>query len=402
MLTKFIRSIHNLLGAYLIGGPKGMLQHIIYFRRRGQDNIGTENPYGYLLDPKYGKSLYENKDKSIKTLNWFMMDMGTNGGGDINIFRYINGMSNLGFKNNVYITHFCKHNTREDLTKYITKYYGDVRADFFLPTDLVQPADGAVATEWRTAYVVKKIDNVKAKFYFIQDYEPYFFPKSSEYELAKNTYTFGFNGITAGYWLRDKIAKDFGMKTHGFTFTYEKDSYKVIPEVKRNPKKIFFYSRPVTPRRAFELGMLALSKLHELDPSIEIVLAGWDSLNYELDFPHENLGILNVADLPEVYSSCQLGLVLSLTNCSLLPTELLACGCVPVINEGANNEWLVKDKVNGILIETDPENIAKTLKHYIDNPKEVDTIRSKGMKLIGKTTYQTEFKKVAEFINSQI
>jgi len=402
MLTKIVRSFHNLSGAYLIGGPKGSLKHIYNSVRRVETINETQNPYKFILNPDHGKILYSNKNKKTKTLNWFMMDMGTSGGGDINIFRYINGLSDLGFKNNVYIPYFCKHNTREDLTKYIHKHFGKVKADFFLPTDLIQPADAAIATEWRTAYMVNKVDNVKDKFYFIQDYEPYFFPRSSEYEFAKNTYTLGFKGITAGYWLQDKIAKDFGMKTHGFTFAYEKDLYRQIDTVERNKKKVFFYSRPVTPRRAFELGILALKKLSELDPTIEIIFAGWDSLNYKLDFPHKNLGILKISDLPEVYSSCQLGLVLSLTNCSLLPTELLACGCVPVINKGDNNEWLVKDGKNGILVDTNPESIAKTLKYYLDNPKKVDAIRKNGQKMIDKTSYENEFKKVGDFIKSYV
>lgn len=402
MFTKFIRSIYNILGSYLVGGPKGVINHIIYAIKREKPSVQAENPYLYLLKPKYGKIVHKNKDKNTKTLNWFMMDMGTNGGGDINIFRYINGLSNLGFKNNVYISYFCKHNTREDLTKFIKKYYGNVEADFYLPSDIIQPADAAIATEWRTAYVVKQINNVTDKFYFIQDFEPDFFSKSTEYELAKNTYTFGFKGITAGYWLRDKIAEEFGMKTHGFNFTIEDDLYREIKDIKRNKKKIFFYSRPVTPRRAFELGVLALQRLYELDHSVEIVLAGWDQIDYKLNFPHKNLGILKISELPEVYNSCQLGLVLSLTNCSLLPTELLACGCVPVINKGKNNEWLVKDKKNGILVDTNPEDIAKVLKHYLSKPKEVDIIRKNGQKLLTKTTYEEEFKKVADFIKKSI
>lgn len=403
MFTKIIRYFHNLLGSYLVGGPKGTLQHMYLQITRKSLTVKATNPFTFILNPSHGKIVQSKGSTSkFKTLNWFLMDMGTHGGGDINIFRYINGLSKLGFKSRVYISYFSQHKTREELNKYIRKYYGKVNADFYLPTDKILPADGAVATEWRTAYIVREMTNVKEKFYFIQDYEPYFFPQGSEHELAKNTYTFGFRGITAGTWLKEKINKEFGMKTHAFTFSYDRDIYKEVEEVTRSSKKVFFYARPVTPRRAFELGLLALTELYNLDNNVEIVLAGWDTSNYQIDFPHENLKLLNIKDLPEIYSSCQLGLVLSMTNCSLLPTELLACGCVPVINKGDNNEWLVKDKANCIMINTDPTEIAETIHHYLKHPEKIEQIRKKGRQFVESSSNEEEFKGVAKFIESFI
>jgi hypothetical protein len=42
------------------------------------------------------------------------------------------------------------------------------------------------------------------------------------------------------------------------------------------------------------------------------------------------------SELAAIYNRCAAGLVLSLTNLSLLPAELLATGCIPVMNEGEN------------------------------------------------------------------
>ena len=91
----------------------------------------------------------------------------------------------------------------------------------------------------------------------MQDYEPFFFPHGSYYELAKNTYKFGFRGITAGDWIKDKLIADFGMKADSFGFSYDKDMYVPLKK-KGTTKRVFFYARPVTPRRDFEIGLFAL------------------------------------------------------------------------------------------------------------------------------------------------
>lgn len=77
-----------------------------------------------------------------------------------------------------------------------------------------------------------------SKFYFVQDYEPFFFPHGSYYELAKNTYKFGFRGITAGDWIKDKLIADFGMKADSFGFSYDKDMY--VPLKKKELLSVYF------------------------------------------------------------------------------------------------------------------------------------------------------------------
>lgn len=407
MINRLLRFLHKIIDIYLHFGPKGVLKHLYYAATGKMPKPNPIDPYKFVLSPNHGEMLKQSSKKvkgleAIPTLNWFMMDMGTNGGGDINIFRYINGLAAEGFNNRVYIAYECKHKTRKELTEFVTKHYGKVDAEFFLPEAEIKPAAAAIATEWRTAYLVKELNNVREKFYFVQDYEPSFFPDSSAHELAKNTYTFGFKGITAGYWLQDKLKQEFGMKTFGFTFSYDKDLYRNIESIQPKQKRIFFYARPVTPRRAFELGILALKQLYELDNGVEVVLAGWDTSEMEIPFPHKNLGLQKIQNLPEIYNSCELGLVLSLTNCSLLPTELLACGCVPVINSGDNNEWLVKDGKNGIVVSTQPTEIAEKIKDYLDHPQKVAKIRTTGIKMLTETSNQEQFKKVADFIRKQL
>jgi glycosyltransferase involved in cell wall biosynthesis len=49
-------------------------------------------------------------------------------------------------------------------------------------------------------------------------------------------------------------------------------------------------------------------------------------------------------ELGALYRSCDVALVLSHTNVSLLPLELMACGCAVVSNSGPNVEWLLTEE----------------------------------------------------------
>jgi glycosyltransferase involved in cell wall biosynthesis len=78
------------------------------------------------------------------------------------------------------------------------------------------------------------------------------------------------------------------------------------------------------------LGLLALSELHRRRPHVQIALYG-EATDVLTSVPHQHLGVLEPPQLSEVYASATVGLVLSLTNPSLIPTEMLACG-LPVVD----------------------------------------------------------------------
>jgi glycosyltransferase involved in cell wall biosynthesis len=86
----------------------------------------------------------------------------------------------------------------------------------------------------------------------------------------------------------------------------------------------------VTARRAVPLGVLALTELHRRRPQIEIALFG-EAREVATPFPHRHLGVLEPDRLAHAYASAAVGVVLSLTNPSLIPTEMLACG-LPVVD----------------------------------------------------------------------
>ncbi len=58
-------------------------------------------------------------------------------------------------------------------------------------------------------------------------------------------------------------------------------------------------------------------------PEIEVVFAGWDVSGYEIPFKHRNLGIVTPQVLADSYAICDMCLVISNTNLSLVPFEVM-------------------------------------------------------------------------------
>jgi O-antigen biosynthesis protein len=123
---------------------------------------------------------------------------------------------------------------------------------------------------------------------------------------------------------------------------------------------VLFYARPHTPRRGFEFGCLVLEELAREHPEVTIHLVGADVSKYRLPFKFVNHGVLAPAQLNNLYNQCTAGLVLSMTNMSLLPLEMLGAGCIPVVNDGPNNR-LVSDNPFIQYVEPAPQVMARAL-----------------------------------------
>ena len=305
---------------------------------------------------------------------WIMSPPGLESGGHQNLFRFIDIAEKAGHRCSIYLyTTGSQSVSIADIRSMLksSSAYPEVTASIAMyDSDAgVSPSTQALfATGWETAYPAY-LDKSKARrFYFVQDYEASFYPLGSESLLAGNTYRFGFHGITAGGWLSHKLSTEYGMRTDHFDFAVDKAHYSVTNLERRN--EVFFYARPVTPRRAFEFGLLALEEFAKIKPNIKINLAGWDVSNWVIPFEHTNLSSLDISELNGVYNRCAAGLVMSLSNMSLLPLELLSSGVTPVVNDGPNNR-LVSDNPYIEYVPASPQAIARKMAEVFDHPDAV-------------------------------
>ena len=295
-----------------------------------------------------------------KSVQWFVPDFNVGSGGHLNIFRLVWHLEQMGYVCRIAIVRPTVHHDAELAREAIRTHFFPLNAEVRLGCHDLEPSTFAVATSWDTAYTVRAFTGAQHKVYFVQDYEPFFYAHGSEYVLAQNTYDFGFFGITAGGWLARRLARKHGMRTHAVGFGVELDRYRRLPRRQPEVRHVFFYARPPTPRRAFELGLMVLNRVWQRMPEVRFVLAGWDTQGYDIPFPHLSCGTVALDDLPDLYSQCDVALVLSLTNLSLLPLELMACGCAVVSNKGDNVQWLLNDEV-AVLAEPTPEALGKAV-----------------------------------------
>lgn len=354
--------------------------------------------YDYIMDDEKIPFVDDEREclekEEAKILNWVIPEMGIGSGGHINIFRFVQKMQNLGLKNRVYVFRCGALDSDIKLKEFIDQYYDlDTETiEVYHSVENMKPAHAIIATSWQTAYFVRKFDKAISKFYFVQDFEPYFYAVGSEYTFAENTYKFGFRGITAGDWLKTKLNQEYGMCTESFGFSYDKELYQA-KQKKDDKKRLFFYARPVTPRRAFELGLLALTEVAKRIPEVEVVFAGWDVGGYKIPFTHLNAGSVKLEELADLYSQCDMCLVLSNTNLSLLPLEVMASNSVAVCTKGENSSWLVNDE-NSIMVDFDPIAIADKLIYYLEHRDELEIIRKKGLEFAMSTSWDVEAQKV--------
>ncbi|MGJ7514107.1 rhamnosyltransferase WsaF family glycosyltransferase [Pseudomonas baetica] len=354
------------------------------------------NAYRFL---KFAPSIQQPDTDLInaeKTINWYIPPIGKGSGGHLNIFRFMRHLGNLGFTNRVIIV---EENSGVSVTKVkstILEWFKLDNIDVYYIDASIPSAAVSIATSWQTAYALNNISAKTHKCYFVQDYEPWFYPAGTEYALAEQTYRFGFHGFTAGSWLSNLLNDQFGMQATALGFSYDRALYKPHANANKGAaKRVFFYVRPPTARRAFDLGVLVLAELAQRIPNITVVMAGWDVHHYEFPFSCDHAGLQNPDQLAKLYSSCDAALVLSLTNLSLLPLEIMACGVPVVSNRAEYTEWLLNDDV-AMLAEPTIDSLASALEKVLLSPELSQKLKENAFAFAASASWAEEGDKMTQ------
>lgn len=355
------------------------------------DVLGT---YDFALYNPSGVT-YQEGSAEANTVTWVVPAYGKGSGGHLNIFRFVFLLEALGYECRVVIVGSHPEYDTKEAKKQIADWFFPLKAQVYDGMASVPASYYMMATSWQTAYYVRNFQNTKYKCYFVQDFEPYFYAVGSESALAEATYSFGFNSITSGDWLAKKLCAEYGSKTYPISFSYDRALYRVTERRQPENKKVFFYARPPTPRRAFELGLITLNEVVKRVPGVEIVFAGWDVSSYKIPFDHINAGTMDVRDLPDLYNQCDVALVLSFTNLSLLPLELMACGVPVVSNRAPCTEWLLNDN-NSVLTKAVPESLADAICELLQNSEKHAAIRAEGLKIANISSWECEAAKLKD------
>ena len=324
---------------------------------------------------------------------WFVPALLKGSGGHRTIFQNVSALINEGYKCDVYIGDSNRH-TPEELFNMINEYYGEFKGDVFADwNEPLKDYDVCVATAYNSAPIVNRIECPK-KVYFIQDYEPYFFPIGTEYIVAENTYKYGFYGITIGKWLSHKMRDEFNLKTNFFHFCADLNTYKKIDNIKKE-NAICFIFQPDKPRRCDLIALKALQLVKEEIKDLKIYTYGSEKRNIN-NLEVEQLGIIPIEKCNELYNKCRVGLCMSASNPSRIPFEMMAAG-LPVVELYRENNLYDFPNDGVMLADSTPEAIANAIITILKDDKLQKTMSESGESFM--KDYPLE-KGYAEFIEA--
>lgn len=247
-------------------------------------------------------------------------------------------------------------------------------------------------TGWWTAYSTQdayvefeRKNGIKPNpfLYFIQDYEPGFYPWSTRYLLADASYRSEYKQIAV---FNSKQLSDF-FKINHYEFYKEFDfnpvlngDLKQVLETKTGEvskkKQILVYGRPSVERNAFNLIVAALKKWVEIQEDVEewkILSAGEYHLPVELGKGKElvSVGKLTIEQYAEMMLDSFAGIsLMSSPHPSYPPLEMSVFGVTVITNTYANKDLSSFNNNIVSLSNISPNNIAVTLKEICDNYKE--------------------------------
>ncbi|GAA1276767.1 glycosyltransferase family 1 protein [Saccharothrix xinjiangensis] len=296
------------------------------------------------------------------TVNWVSTPPAPGSGGHTTMFRLVEHLESLGHTCRLYL--YDVYGSRAvDHEPVIRSAYPGFRGPVLDVLDGMADAHAVFATAWMTAYPVFNDPCAGKRFYLVQDYEPWFFPVGGLSALAENTYRMGFHGFTAGRFLADKLRTEVGMPADHFDFGCDADRYHLREGVARDG--VVFYARRLAPRRATEIGLLALELFADRHPDLAIHTYG-EKIG-ALGPRHVDHGLISPDRLNDLYNRCYAGLTLSMTNVSLVPHEMLAAGCVPVVNDAPHNR-VVLDNDHVRYAPATPHDLARALTDVVTAP----------------------------------
>ena len=184
-------------------------------------------------------------------------------------------------------------------------------------------------TAWMTVYRGLGIPS-RRKVYFVQDYEPSFYPAGAAHYYVDHTYDLGLPIITLGPWLKSHLesqGRPSRIASMPFPFSDE-----IAPDAASSPRDVVaVYIQPDKAQRGSELlieaGRLLAPQLACKKPPLRLVFFG-SRINRHIafEFPCENHGVMDAVGLKALLQRTRVGVCASFSNISLMPFRYLAAG----------------------------------------------------------------------------
>lgn len=301
-------------------------------------------------DWKYMSGLMEHYDvevitnkapSEIRSVLFLLTRMVRYAGGQTSILRIGTQLAEQGLQVGYGV---YKSQSKEEMNVCASANLAGYQGELFTRQDIVrmvknpeEQPDVVIASSWDTVHYVKKFKSYR--MYFVQDFEPYFYPFGDKFLMAKKTYEQGLHMVSLGGWNKKEIEKHCQPVSpiDCVEFPCERSEY---PHMERDytayaeKKKIIiavylkYYGKRLPSTIQYMLGKVK-DAFAQRD-GIELDIRYFGEAKSFLPKNGVNVGMLNKEELKKLYAEADFGMVASLSNISLIPYEMLASG-LPLI-----------------------------------------------------------------------
>lgn len=311
---------------------------------------------------------------------WLVPPIIVGGGGHRNIFRAAYGLEQFGHEISIHVVGECVES--EVLSRIVRIHFYPIQGNITAHVTEFTGCDFVVATHWSTVDLALQAKASGADaVYFMQDYEPMFYPVGSDQVRARNTYDLGLSIVALGQWCADALDRHHGVEAGVFQHPIDANVYKPGP-VAFGPRSILFFAKPEMPRRCFELGLEVLEIVHRRLPNVRMAFFGSEHIHCAaVPFPFVHHGLVtDLSRLAGLYREASVGLAFSPTNPSSVPFEMMACG-LPVVDmdlPGAVSNYGGRRDI-ARLAPAVPQAIADTIIELLESPSQRLKLRAAGI-----------------------
>lgn len=324
-------------------------------------------------------------------IGWVTTPPAAGSGGHTTLLRMVEAVEQAGHRCTLFLyDRYGGDPARQETV--IREWWPKVKAQITDANDGISGVDACVASSWETAHVLATHGATPMRrLYFIQDFEPYFYPRGSLYSLAEDTYRFGFRCVALGEMVARLLRSEIGIAPDVTEFGCDTSVYHPLGNQKRTG--VVLYARPDVPRRGYWLARLALERFHQMHPEAPIHIYG--ERVADLSFPVTQHGRLTPTQLNGLYNTCRAGLAMSFTNISLVAEEMLAAGVSTVVNDSVHSRADLENP-NVFWAPPTPAAIAEVLSDAYSRPTGDEEATAASVRQFGWTKAQADVVRIIQ------
>lgn len=370
----------------------------------GLDKHEREVVEWVLKSKNFGKKIHNQSPKRVKNIAFIVPGVEKFSGGITSILRLGTYLSEMNY--NISFIDFSGQDIKE-MQENAKVNLKNVKGNFLsLSKSDKNSYDIVIAGNWQAVYTLNDFEAYK--IYFVQDYEPYFFKLNERYLLAKLTYELGVHIISLGKWNVQQIRRECvtDSRLDIVSFPYEPAEYnnlkdRCFDEYKNtNTIKIAVYTKEEGKRIPNILQSILENTRISLEKEgivLEVYFFGLKKSYRTL--VGKNMGKLTKEQMVQLYNQCDYGMVASMTNISLVPYEMIACG-LPLIEFDAGSFNTFFEKEAAILIDYDYNTLIRKLKLMRKEPELLDSMTKCARKEIKQLSWKNTAKEFSDILNS--